>query len=65
MNGHAIVHVLYSRNYKVVMYNLLMHFLFSEAWLGGCSQMHKQEEFGQIPDSSGQRDQDIEGKFWF
>lgn len=37
----------------------------AEARLGSCSQMHQQEEFGQIPDPFGQRDQDIKGIYLF
>lgn len=41
-----------------------MHCIFcAEARLGSCSQMHQQEEPGQIPDPFGERDQDIKGDF--
>ena len=33
-----------------------------ETWLGGGSQMHKQEESLQIPNTIGERDQNTQGK---
>lgn len=33
-----------------------------ETWLGGGSEMHQQEESGEIPDAAGQRDQNTEGE---
>lgn len=39
-----------------------MYFLLLETGLGGGSEMHKQEELGQISDAAGERDQNTEGE---
>ena len=39
-----------------------MHCCLLETRLGGGSQVHQQEELGQIPDAVGERDQNTQGK---
>lgn len=58
-HGHS-----WTCNLQTIMPKPLMYIFCTEARLGSCSQMHQQEEFGQIPDPFGKRDQDIKGDFW-